>query len=85
MKQPFTKPLPVGAKILALLLALLLLSGCGAPSEELQSTTPPASLTTAPATEETLADETAEVVEDAETPAEETESPAVEEAAADQE
>lgn len=54
MKQPFTKPLPVGAKILALLLALLLLSGCGAPSEELQSITPPASLTTAPATEETV-------------------------------
>ena len=39
----------------------------------------------APATEEAPADETAEVVEDAETPAEETESPAVEEAAADQE
>ena len=51
MKQPFKKQMSVVTKTLALLLALLLLAGCGAPTEELQNTAPSTSQTAAPTTE----------------------------------
>lgn len=54
MKQPFRKLRPGMVRVLALLLALLLLTGCGAPAQELQSTTPPTGQTTVPVTEATI-------------------------------
>ena len=54
MKQPFRNGISVGTKVLALLLALLLLTGCGAPADQLQSTTPPTNQTTAPTTGTTV-------------------------------
>lgn len=51
MKQPLKKMIPGSFRVLALLLALLLLAGCGAPVEEPQSTTAPTSQATAPTTE----------------------------------
>ena len=53
MKQPFRQRLPVGTKVLALLLALLLLTGCGAPAQQPQNTTAPTAQTTVPTTEAT--------------------------------
>lgn len=54
MKLPFHKLRPGMFRVLALLLALLLLTGCGAPAQELQSTTPPTGQTTVPVTEATM-------------------------------
>ena len=53
MKLPFRKRISVSTRVLALLLALLLLTGCGAPAQELDHTTAPTSQTTAPTTEAT--------------------------------
>ena len=54
MKQPFHKLRPGMLRVLALLMALLLLTGCGAPAQELQSTTAPTGQTTTVVTEATV-------------------------------
>ena len=54
MKQPFIKFRPGMFRVLALLLALLLLTGCGTPAQEPQSTTSVTAQSTVPVTEETI-------------------------------
>lgn len=54
MRQPFFKGFPGAVRILALLMALLLLAGCGAPVETPQNTTVPTTQGTAPTQPSTL-------------------------------
>ena len=51
MNQPINKFKPCLFRVMALLLALLLLTGCGAPAQELQNTTSPTGQTTTVATQ----------------------------------
>lgn len=54
MKQPFFKVFPGAVRVLALLMALLLLAGCGAPVETPQNTTVPTTQGTAQTQSSTL-------------------------------